>query len=267
MPYASYKTVINAPYERLAHLLIDKIERPKKYVAGVLYSEILERGKDFVIRQMYAPKPVPMTIKEKIYQKDIAGGRNFIYEHMNNADYSGTFENRLTQVPGRADQVEVEYIMDWKPHPGKPDKLTEQASGMVERAVKHLKGLAEREVKLPELPRRFFAAIDALSADEFPELLAKDCKFRIGNMPEINGLEAILKVNSEVMKQFEGMHHDFESVTTEDNRTCVESWVEYRLVNKSTYLLPFMTLFEHKDNKITGIKIFGDMSPLKHGWE
>jgi hypothetical protein len=267
MPYAKYQTVINAPFERVTQLLIDKIDHPKKYVAGVLYSDILERGADFVIRQMYAPKPVPMTIKEKIYRKEIPGGYSFIYEHMNNADYTGTFENRLTRLAGRPDQVELEYIMDWKPHQGKVDRLSERAPGMVQRGVLHMKELAEREVKVPELPRRFFAAIDALSAEEFPQLLASDCKFRIGNMPEINGLEAILEANSAVMKQFEAMRHDFESVACEGNRIYVESWVEYRLVNKSTYLLPFMTLFEHKDNKITSIRIFGDMSPLKRGWE
>jgi hypothetical protein len=266
MPYAKYKTVINAPYERVSQLLVDKVERPKKYVAGVLYSEILERGDDYVVRQMYAPKPVPMTIKEKIYQQDIPSGRNYIYEHMNNADYTGTFQNRLTRVPGRSDQVELEYIMDWKPHEGKTDKLAAPAPGMVERGVKHMKELAERVITVPELPRRFYAAIDALSSDEFPSLLAADCKFRIGNQPEISGLQAILEVNKEVMKQFEAMHHDFESVMCEGNRIILECWVEYRLVNKSMYLLPFMTLFEHKDGKITNIRIFGDMSPLKHGW-
>jgi hypothetical protein len=266
MPNASFKTVINASYDHVLELLLDKAERPKKYVP-VLYSEILERGDGYLIREMFQPRPVPLTIREKIYEREVPGGKEFIYEHLNNKDYTGRFYNVLKQVPGRSDQVELEYIMDWKPHEGTVDKLSNSvAQTMVERGVNVMKEMAEKPVVVPDFVRAFFQAVDSMKPDAMAPLLAKDCKFRVCNHTEIIGVENVVNTNREVMKMFSGIRHDYIDVVTVGNRVYAETYVEYSMPDQKNYLLPFMTVFEQSDGKITNVKIFGDMSPLKHGW-
>jgi hypothetical protein len=267
MPNAKYKTVINASYDRVLGLLLDKAERPRKYVPVVLHSDILERGEGYIIREMFQPKPVPLTIKEKIYERDVPGGKEFIYEHLNNKDYTGNFHNVLTRIPGRDDQAGLEYIMDWRPREGTTDKLSnEVAQTMVERGVNFLKNIAENPVVVPDLVRKFFEAVDSMRPDAMAPLLANDCKFRVANHTEMVGVDTVVNMNREVMKMFAGITHHYVDVVTVGNRVYAETFVEYVMPDRKTYLLPFMTSFEHRDNKITSVKIFGDMSPLKHGW-
>ena len=48
MPFASFKTAIHASYDQVSALLVDKMEKPKKYVGSILYSNVLERGDGFL---------------------------------------------------------------------------------------------------------------------------------------------------------------------------------------------------------------------------
>jgi len=268
MPYAKYKTAINASYDRVLELLLDKAEKPRKYVPVVLHSETLERGAGYIIREMFQPLPVPLTIREKIYEREIPGGKEFVYEQLNNSDYTGLFHNVLTRVAGDAGRCELEYVMDWKPHAGGAEKLsTEAAQNMVERGVKFLKGMAENPVVVPPMVRAFFEAVDSMKPDAMVPLLSKDCKFRVGNQTEIVGTDNVVRINREVMKKFTAIKHDYVDVVTTGNRFYAETYVEYQLASGKMYILPFMTVFEHRDGLLTSVKIFGDMSPLKHGWE
>lgn len=268
MPYAKFKSVIDAPFEHVLSLLIDKAEKPRKYVPVVLHSETLERGPGYILREMFQPKPVPLTIREKIYEREVPGGKEFLYEQLNNSDYTGFFYNVLTHVAGNANRSELEYIMDWKPHAGTPEKMsTEAAQAMVERGVKFLKAMAEKPVVVPDLVRVFFESVDSMQPEAMVPLLAKDCKFRVANQTEIVGADSVVAINREVMKRFVSIKHDYIDVTSVGNRHYAETYVEYVLANKKMFILPFMTVFEHRDGKLTSVKIFGDMSPLKHGWE
>jgi hypothetical protein len=178
------------------------------------------------------------------------------------------FHNVLTRVAGDNTRSELEYIMDWKPHAGTADKMSiETAQTLVERGVRFLKGMAENPVDVPPLVREFFAAVDSMRPDAMVPLLAKDCKFRVANHTEIVGVDNVVKINREVMKRFVSIKHDYIQVATIDNRYFAETYVEYVVASKQMFILPFMTAFEHRDGKLTSVKIFGDMSPLKYGWE
>ena len=267
MPQARHKEVIDAPFARVSELLIDKMERPKKYVGPVLHSRVLERGDGHIVREMFLPKPVPLTVREKIYYREIPDGQEFIYEHLNNADYTGEFRNVLTRVDGRDDKVELEYVMDWRPHPGTNDKMSDEvAQRNTENAVKHMKELAENPVVVPDFVRTFFDAVDSKNTEAFEALFADRCKFRVGNNPEILGRENIAAMNREVLKKFASIQHDYVAVYSDKGRTLVETWVEYVMPDGKAYLLPFMTAFERSGDKLAGVAIFGDMSPLTYGW-
>ena len=129
MPKASYKATIDAPFETVSELLHKKAEKPRLFVGGVRNSEILERGDGYIIREMFQPHPVPLTIREKIYVKKVPGGEAHVFEHIDNAKYSGDLHNILTRVEGRDDQCELEYVVNWAPHPGLASRRNPRRDG------------------------------------------------------------------------------------------------------------------------------------------
>jgi hypothetical protein len=266
MPHASYKTIIEAPFETVSALLIDKMEAPKKYVGVILFSRVLERGEGCLIREMYQPKPVDLMIKEKIYVRDIDGGQEFVYEHLDNAVYTGTVINVLKRVPGD-DRVELEYIQDWTPHAGLTDKISDDAATRnMKSAVEHIKHLAEHPVEVPAFVRTFYEVVDSMGSEAMGPLLSENVKFRMGNGPEVLGRDTVVAGSREVTKMFAGLQHDYVAVNEVDGRTFVDCWVTYTMFDDSIYILPFMTVFEREGDLISSVKIYGDMSPLQHGW-
>jgi hypothetical protein len=267
MPHANFKTVINAPYERVSTLLIDKMEKPKKYVGTIQRSKILERGDGYIVREMYEPKPSDLVIREKIYLRPIPDGEEFIYEHMNNARYTGSFHNILKRVEGRKDQSELEYVMNWTPHPGVEEKIDATTAGrMVMLGVNHLKELAEHPPEVPEFVRSFYNALDSLSPEAMGPLLSDNIRFRMGSHSDVIGKGPLLELNRKVMSGWKSIRHHIIGVYHDRGRTFVECWVDYTLTDGSDYLLPFLTTFERDGEKISNIKVFCDPSPLHHGW-
>jgi len=267
MPQASYKTTIDATYDHVSALLVDKMEWPKKYVGGILYSSILERGEGFLMREMYQPPPVDLRITEKIYFHDVPDGQEFVYEHVDNPTYTGTFRNIVTRIPGTTDKVELEYVQSWDPKAGQAEKFTDdEAQRNVENAVEHLKHLAESPVEVPDWVRAFYAVVDAMGSDEMAPLLADNVKFRMANGPEILGRDTVVAGSRGITKMFAGIKHDYVSVDEVNGKTFVDCWVTYEMFDGKAYVLPFMTVFERPNGEITNVRIFGDMSPLKHGW-
>ena len=267
MAHARYKTFVDATYNHVFALLMDKVENPRKYVGTILHSTILERGESHVIRSMYEPRPLNLTIREKITHGNTQDGAFFTYEHIGNARYSGTVTNLLTRIPGRDDAVELEYIMDWTPHGGQPDPMTDDAAATAMRnAVIQLKRLAERKLDVPDWVTAFYAAVDARQPEAMGPLLAERCKFRVANNPVVTGREQVVQANREVLGHFASIAHDIVEVQTSAGRTYVESYVAYGMPDGSNYLLPVMTVFEREADKIAEVVIYADLSPLHHGW-
>jgi hypothetical protein len=267
MPRAAYKTTIEASYDAVSALLVDKMEWPKKYVGVILFSRILERGEGYLVREMYQPPPVDLMIREKIYLREIEDGQEFVYEHVDNATYTGTMTNVLTRVPGDDSRVQLEYIQDWTPHPGLEDRISaEDADRNIKNAVDHLKHLAENPVDPPAFVRAFYEVVDSMGSDAMAPLLSENVKFRMGNGPEVLGREAVVAGSRNVTKMFAGLSHDYVSVNEAQGRTFVDCWVTYTMFDGTTYVLPFLTGFERDGELISSVKVYGDMSPLQHGW-
>ena len=267
MPYARTKMLIDAPFEVVQGLLTDKMEMPKKYVGTIQNSSILERHDGYIVREMHEPAPTNLTIREKIYRRDVPGGEEFIYEHQNNAKYTGFFHNILTHVEGHDDQCELEYVMDWTPHPGSEDMIEQpQADRMVKLGVSHMKELAENPPHVPDFVRAFYKAVDSLDARAMEPLIDDNIRFRIASHSDIIGKERVIMLNEHVMSTWSAITHYFVDCYVERGKTIVECWVDYTMMDGRNYLLPFLTMFEHDGSKITNVKVFGDLSPLINGW-
>ena len=267
MAHGRYKTVVDATFAHVFTLLMDKVEKPKKYVGTILHSTILERGNGYVLRSMYEPRPLNLTIRERITHGDTRDGAYFIYEHIGNARYAGTVTNLLTRIAGRDDAVGLEYIMDWTPHAGQPDPMTDDAAATAMRnAVLQMKRLAERKLDVPNWVTAFYDAVDARQTEAIGPLLAEHCKFRVANNPVVTGRDQVVQVNREVLGHFASISHDIVQVQTCGERTFVECYVGYSMPDGGEYLLPVMTVFECHSDKIAEVVIYADLSPLHHGW-
>jgi len=267
MPIARYKTMIDASFDEVSRLLADKVERPRKYIPVILHSKILERHDDYVMREYFQPTPVPLTVREKIYRIDVPGGTDYVFEHVDNERYTGSFHNIVTRVDGHDGQVQLEYFMDWHPHPGTADPMPQDvADKMVRSGVDHLKSLAEHPVEVPDWVRTFFEAADSMNPEALEPLLADDARFRVGNNVEVVGRANIVESSRGITKVFSAMQHDYVAVEGDENVAFADCFVEYTTLDGEKYLIPFLTRLERKDGQIKSVAAYGDMSPLRHGW-
>jgi limonene-1,2-epoxide hydrolase len=120
---------------------------------------------------------------------------------------------------------------------------------------------------VPSLVRAYFEAVDSMNPDAVAPLLSTDCKFRAGNEPEISGAAEIVDMIRQMLQLMSSVKHDYVDVVSSGNRVYAETSVEYLLAANKLYVLPFITVFEHRDNLLSSVRIYGDMSPLKLGWE
>jgi hypothetical protein len=105
-----------------------------------------------------------------------------------------------------------------------------------------------------------------MQPDAMGPLLADNVRFRIGSNTDVLGKQQVIDLNKHVFSAIKQIGHDFVEVYHDRGKTFVECFVNYVMPDDSTYLLPFLTVFERHEDKITNIKVYGDMMPLMHGW-
>ena len=103
--------------------------------------------------------------------------------------------------------------------------------------------------------------------DALAPLLSTECQFRFGNQITLSGADEIIHMTSQVLKLFSSVKHDYVDVVSIGNRIYAETYVEYVLASNKRYILPFISVFEHRGNLLTSVKIYGDISPTRHGWD
>jgi len=139
MPKASHSVTVHAPIQRLWAVLLDRIERPGRTVAGVTGVEILERQPGYVLRRMLMGDDElveRITVFEKRHEIDFV-----LVDH---PVYAGQVVNRIeelyeTQEPGLP--LRLTFALDWRRKDGKPDQA--DMSEAIRRAVERAKELAE----------------------------------------------------------------------------------------------------------------------------
>ncbi|PSL52139.1 ketosteroid isomerase-like protein [Saccharothrix carnea] len=257
MPHASHTTTVDATYDEVRALLADKVDHPRKYVP-VTSSTILERTDDHVLREMFQPYPVPLTIRERIRETAVDGGVDIVFEHVDNPTYTGSFHNTLRRGP---DGVTLEYRMEWTPVSGADPMSDETAARMVRDGVTHLKHLAENPVQVPDWVRGFFDAVDSADLTAVAGLLTDDVRFRIGNGPELVGRAAAVAQLAKEADRHATTRHDHVDVTTVDDRAFVNGYVEHTTHDGEEHLFPSFTELRRREGRISTFLIFADTSP------
>ena len=267
MPHVSFKTQIDAPFERVADLLQDKIESPRKFVGAVLWSKIVERGDDFVIREMYQPRPSGLLIKERIYTRPLADGEEVVFQFVDNARYTGQMRNILTRLGGRDDRCTLEFKMEWTPRPEMPEQMSdEMAIRFVERSVLHTKDAAEHPPRVPAWLRDWYATLDSRDPEAMASWLTDDASFRFGNDTDIIGRDAVMRANQDILGRLKSVKYQIVGVYEDQGTTVAELFVDHELQSGEKYLLPMISLITRDNGKVASVKVYGDPSPLRHGW-
>ncbi|GAB3442122.1 hypothetical protein GCM10027570_09120 [Streptomonospora sediminis] len=268
MPSTQWTEYVDAPFDRVIGLLHDKVENPRKYVPPVRFSRILERTDDHVLREMYQPYPGDLTIRERITEREVAGGTDVVFEYVDNPTYVGAFHNTVVRA-GRG--TEVTYFMDWKPRAGVADPISDEvAQNMVRAGVSHLKRLVETPAQVPDWVRSFFAAAESRGTDGIAELVSAGVRFRIGSDAEAVGREGIVQASEPLRSVVAEVRHEFVHVDELNGgtRAYTDLFADFTLHDGRRVLLPFLVRLDRDtDGRITAILVNGDISPLNSGWQ
>jgi ketosteroid isomerase-like protein len=265
----TYRLVIDASFQRVSAIIADKVERPRKYIASVIRSDILERGDGFVIRETrHQALLTGVPVTEKISTRAIVSGQETVCELVGDPNYVGTARDRLTRVHGRDDRVELEYDVMLTPRHGAAEPPLATLEAIVRDSAHRVKEFAENSVVVPAWVRQFFDALDGGEVDAMRPLLADDCRFRVGNFAEVIGREDVVSVNRTLVALSAKVDHHFINVDVHEggNRAYVDSLAEYTTHDGKKFLLPFLTVFDRTQGKIARVLVYGDISPLRHGW-
>ena len=135
MPTASFTTTIDARFEDLWALLVDKIENPGRYVPGVIEIEILERSGGGVLRRM---RTAELTVVERITVDEVA--RTIIFGLVDHPSFEGEVVNHVNAT--NKGPLQLTFALNWTAK--REDDADVDLMPMVQGAVLHTKALVER---------------------------------------------------------------------------------------------------------------------------
>lgn len=132
---------IEAPPETVWALLVDKVEHPQRYLEGVLDYRILDRGEDWVLRELEVPD---ILFRERVQLDAASGTVTFTLE--DHPCCEGRILNRM--MPGPDGTVDLEFLLDWQVRPGHVRRSADPEP-LIRSALEHLKQIAEELARQP----------------------------------------------------------------------------------------------------------------------
>lgn len=144
MALVSYRTKVDAPFDVLWQHLLEKIEKPEKFIPAVTRSEILGRpGPSTVDRLMYLDDGSGEQPTREIITHDIHT-RCIVFKMTDNPVWSGFVTNTVMDDRGG---LELDITMHWQAkEPGHPAEQAPWAE-IVKDAVLQTRDLAEAEAR------------------------------------------------------------------------------------------------------------------------
>jgi len=107
-----------------------------------------------------------------------------------------------------------------------------------------------------------FAAIDAMDADRFATFLAPGCIFRFGNLPPVEGRQAVRDFVAGFFGALGGIRHEVVERIEAPGRIATHGFVTYTRRDGSTLRVPFANAFELEGGLVASYLIFVDNSAL-----
>jgi len=134
MAKISHSEEINAPFDTVWKLLLDKAEHPDRTIKEVESVKILERYDDGMLREM---KAVGMTIKERIRIDE--KNKLIKFDLVENPMFTGYFINKVDVTP--EEKITLTYEQNWTPLNQEAKKMEQKFLQVLINAVKEMKNL------------------------------------------------------------------------------------------------------------------------------
>lgn len=107
-----------------------------------------------------------------------------------------------------------------------------------------------------------FASIDAKDTGRFLGFLTEDALFRFGSAPAVHGHAAITDAVGGFFDSIDGCQHSASNTWSGPGMFGCEGEVLYRRHDGSEIALPFVDIFELREQLISNYKIYMDIAPL-----
>jgi ketosteroid isomerase-like protein len=107
-----------------------------------------------------------------------------------------------------------------------------------------------------------FRAIDAMDADRFAAFLAPDCTFRFGNLPPVEGRQAVRDFVAGFLGALGGIRHELVEWIEAPGRIAMHGFVTYTRKDGSTLKVPFANVFRTEGDLVRDYLIFIDNRAL-----
>ena len=109
---------------------------------------------------------------------------------------------------------------------------------------------------------KLFASIDAMDTESFLSFIHEDATFRFGSSPPVAGHAGIGAAVGGFFSSIAALEHKIGRFVTDGDAVVCEGEVTYTRHDGSTIILPFVNVFEVKNERISLYRIYIDIGPL-----
>jgi len=107
-----------------------------------------------------------------------------------------------------------------------------------------------------------FTSIDEKDSEKFSSFLLEDCSFQFGNMPAVQGVDAISEFVGGFFVSIDSLKHELSDIWSVPGGVVCHGIVTYTRHDKSQLTIPFSNIFKVDDARVLDYQIFADTSQL-----
>ena len=133
----SHSEQINATFEILWILLLDKVQHPDLTIKEITHVEVLQKYDDGILRQMHT---LGMTIKERITIDE--QNKIIRFDLIENPMFTGYFINKIEDSD---EKLTLIYEQNWIPITPQAKELETKFPQILIKGVQEMKELAEKQ--------------------------------------------------------------------------------------------------------------------------
>ena len=112
------------------------------------------------------------------------------------------------------------------------------------------------------LVNNLYQCVDAKDVTALAAFLSDDVRFRIGNFDMLQGKADVLAANAEFFSSITSMTHQIDSIWVQEKDVICHGQVNYVRLDQTTHAVPFATILQLQQGKISNYLVFVDLSQL-----
>jgi SnoaL-like domain/Domain of unknown function (DUF1857) len=278
MPQTTFSAPINASFETIWNVLLDKVENPTRYVSAIREARVLERTDNQVLREV---KTERLTFTEQVTLDKAA--REITFAILDHPLFTGNTYNRVIMPGERGDRYSDDpvlvYSLDWLPSNADASKVPDaELASLIRSATLATKNMAEQKKtngfpspifpseKLPgertELIKRMFAAGESMNVENFVKFYTEDALYQFSNFPIAYGPQGIRDASGDFLKVVAAVYHNIKSIWENGDTLICEMEVTYTRKDGRIFTLPCCDTIRLNGDLVQELRIYMDITPV-----